>query len=307
MAAETSAAPADAPRLEMLDISKRFPGVIALSDVSLRVRPGEIHALVGENGAGKSTLIKILSGAYPADSGRILLDGSEVAIADPRAALDLGIVTIYQESNLVPELSVAENIFMGRLPLRRRLWFDRRRLIADGDRLLAALGARFSARTSVGDLSPAQRKIVELTRALSVEARIVVLDEPTAALSGGEVDVLLGVMRRLRERGVSVVFVTHRLPEILAVADRATVLRDGRWIATDPIVILDEAALITRMVGREIARFRRTGGRRDDAPLLAVHDFTGDAFTGVSFDVRPGEVVGMFGLVGAGRTELVRA
>ncbi len=297
----------DTFRLEMQGISKAFPGVQALDNVSLRIRAGEIHALVGENGAGKSTLIKILSGAYPRDSGRILLEGQEVEIASPSQALELGIVTIYQESNLSLALSVAENIYMGRLPKAGFLvrWDQLQR---QTEELLKQLDVPFKAHVPVGSLSAAQRQMVEIAKALSVSARVIVLDEPTAALTEREVAVLFGVMRRLRDRGVSIIFITHRLAEVFAVADSVTVLRDGLWVSSDPVsAIPGQETLVARMVGRQINHmFTKNEAQVGDVTLVVSH-LSGQGFRDVSFEVRAGEIVGMFGLVGSGRTDLVEA
>ncbi len=292
-------------RLEMLHISKAFPGVQALDDVTLRVRPGEIHALVGENGAGKSTLMKVLSGAYQRDAGQILIDGQEVEIRKPADALGLGIITIYQESSLSPQISVAENIFCGRLPQRGPFvaWASLY------DRTAAAL-ARFSAdispRSLVRDLSPAQSQLVEIAKALSMSARVIVFDEPTAALTQGEAEILFGVMRSLRDEGISVIFITHRLAEIFRTADRVTVLRDGAWVATEDVAAMDEDKVIVRMVGRAVHYTYERPAPANQPPRLEVRDYSGHGFTGISLQVRPGEIVGLFGLVGSGRTELVR-
>ena len=299
--------PKPAFRLEMRGISKAFPGVQALDKVSLQVRPAEVHALVGENGAGKSTLIKILSGAYPRDSGQILIEDHEVEIASPSQALALGIVTIYQESNLSPELNVAENIYMGRLP-RAGFFVRWDQLQRQTDELLKQLNLPFGAHTLVKDLSAAQRQMVEIAKALSMSARIIVLDEPTAALTEREVEVLFDVMRRLRDRGVSIIFITHRLAEVFAIADRVTVLRDGRWISCDPIDALPgEETLVARMVGRQIDHIFAKEQTQVGEVALVVRHLSGQGFRDVSFEVRSGEIVGMFGLVGSGRTNVVRA
>lgn len=294
-------------RLELVEISKAFPGVQALSMVSLRLLPGEVHALVGENGAGKSTLMKILSGAYPRDAGRILLDGQEVQIHTPHDALHLGIVTIYQESNLALEMSVAENIFMGRAPTRSGLFVDWRSLERSTQELLDELDANFSPRQLVKELSPAQRQMVEIAKALSIQARVIVLDEPTAALTEREVEILFKVVHRLKEKGVSVIYISHRLVEIFQVADRVTVLRDGLWVATSQVVDINEDALVMQMVGRQIENLYAGEQRQPGDIILDVDNLSGKGFKGVSFQVRAGEIVGLFGLVGSGRTDVMRA
>lgn len=294
-------------RLEMIGISKAFPGVQALSSVTIKVLPGEVHALVGENGAGKSTLIKILSGAYQRDEGTIRLDGHEVEIASPRHAIGLGIVTIYQEANLVPELSVAENIFLGRFPLWGGQWVRWDRLRGDAKALLDQLNTNLEPRTPVKELSAAQRQMVEIAKALSVSARVIVFDEPTASLTMLEVEALFRAIRRLRDRGVSIIFISHRLRDIFEVADRVTVLRDGHGVSTSPVAEVDEGSLVLDMVGRRVEDLSVRRGTKGGEVVLRVNDLCGRGFGGISFEVRAGEVVGLFGLVGAGRTELVRS
>jgi ribose transport system ATP-binding protein len=294
-------------RLEMVDISKAFPGVQALSNISFNLRPGEIHALVGENGAGKSTLIKILSGAYQRDSGTIRMDGDDVEISNPSHALALGIITIYQETSLCGELSVAENIFMGRLP-RSGPFVQWQGLYDDAQKLLDQLETPFDARSRLGDLSTAQRQMVEIARALSMNARVIVFDEPTASLTDSEVEVLFDTIRRLRSGGVSIIYISHRLSEIFALSDRVTVLRDGVWVSTAETGTTDEATIVRHMVGRNVDDlFSRQGEHADTEPVLTVAGLTGRKFFDISFEVHAGEIVGLFGLVGSGRTDLVRA
>jgi ABC-type sugar transport system ATPase subunit len=292
--------------LEMLGISKSFPGVQALTDVSLQLRPAEIHAVVGENGAGKSTLMKILSGAYTRDAGRILLQGQEVHLSSPDQALQRGIATIYQESNLSPELSVAENIFMGRLPHVARIFVNWPRLYQLAQPLLDQLGTTFDARTPVKALSPAQRQMTEIAKALSMSAKVIVMDEPSASLTGSEVDVLMAVMRRLRDQGVTIVFISHRLEEVFKIADRVTVLRDGQWVSTAPISETNPNTLVSQMVGRQIVNLYEKDEMAVGKSLLRVRDVSGQGFHNISFEVHESEVVGMFGLVGSGRTEVAR-
>lgn len=292
-------------RLEMLNISKAFPGVQALDDVTLQVQPGEVHALVGENGAGKSTLMKILSGAYPRDQGQLILDGQPVEVHNPRQALQLGVVTIYQESNLAPELSVAENIFMGRLQMKIFQWVAWKEVFQTAQKLLDELDAGFDAHVKVKDLSAAQRQMVEIAKALSMSARIIVLDEPTAALTEREVEILFGVIRQLRNKGVSIIFISHRLEEVFAVADRVTVLRDGKWVVTSPIEEVDESILVMRMVGRQVENLYERKSAQTGTVVLRVNKLSGKGFQDISFELRAGEIVGFFGLVGSGRTEVV--
>jgi ribose transport system ATP-binding protein len=290
----------------MEGVRKTFPGVVALDHVDFDLRRGEVHVLLGENGAGKSTLIKVLSGAHRPDEGRVLVDGEPVRIDDARTAERLGIATIYQEFNLVPELSVAENIFLGRQPRRFGL-VDRRRMNADAAGLLARVGLDVAPTARVGDLGIARLQMVEIAKALSLDARVLIMDEPTAVLTTDEVGRLFGIVRALRADGVGVVFITHHLEEIAELGDRVTVLRDGRSITQVPAGT-DRDELVRLMVGRSIeAQYprERTG---TGEPLLRVNGLTRrGAFAGISFEVRAGEVVGLAGLVGAGRTEVVRA
>ncbi len=291
--------------LEMRGIYKSFPGVQALSDVSLQIRPGEIHALVGENGAGKSTLMKILSGAYQRDAGKIFMDGHEIEIRNPADALRNGIVMIYQESSLSKELSVAENIFSGRLPtagpfVKWKLLYNRTREV------LARFDANISPQLLVKHLSPAQCQMVEIAKALSVFARVIVFDEPTAALTKSEANTLFQVMRSLKETGISIVFITHRLAEIFQTADRITVLRDGTWVTTANMQSMNEEKIIVSMVGRAVQHSYARPEEPGVKPFLEVKDLSGNGFSNIFLKVQSGEIVGLFGLVGSGRTELIR-
>lgn len=296
-------------------ITKRFPGVVALDGVDFDVQAGEVHVLLGENGAGKSTLVKILSGAYAPDSGAILIHGRSVHFTTPFDAQRAGISTVYQELALVPQLSVAENILLGALPVLqlragRRLplvdWRQARRQAAE---LLQQLGAQVDLDAPVQELSVAQRQLVEIARALRFRSRLLILDEPTSSLSDEEVAALFRVIRRLTaQSGVAVIFISHRLAEVFAIGDRVTVLRDGRKVGTYPIAAVSEDDLIRAMVGRDI---RRAFPKRRASPGPEVLRVEGLRLPGrkgsVAFSVRAGEVVGVAGLVGSGRTELVRA
>ncbi|MFE9557443.1 sugar ABC transporter ATP-binding protein [Streptomyces sp. NPDC006692] len=292
--------------LRVEGIRKSFPGVVALDGVDFDLRRGEVHVLLGENGAGKSTLIKVLSGAHRPDGGRILAAGREVRIHGAQDAERLGIATIHQEFNLVPELTVAENIFLGRQP-RRFGMIDRRRMEADAQALLQRVGLDVSPRAKVRELGIARLQMVEIAKALSLDARVLIMDEPTAVLTSEEVDKLFRIVRDLRDDGVGTVFITHHLEEIAALGDRVTVLRDGRSVGQVPAAT-PEDELVRLMVGRSIEqqypRERPDPGR----PLLSVRGLTRHGvFHDVSFEVRAGEVVGLAGLVGAGRTEVARA
>jgi len=301
----------DTPVLEMRGVRKTFPGVVALDGVDLTLHAGDVHMLLGENGAGKSTLMKILSGAYRKDDGDIRIDGRPVAIDSPRDALALGIRIIYQELNLIPHLSVAENIFLGELPSHRLCLVDWRGLYDRASRLMADLGldaASIDPRTPVGRLGMAQRQMVEIARALrSSDARILVMDEPTSSLTSREVTQLFLLIERLTARGVSIVYITHRLDEVFRIGKRVTVLRDGRHITTRRLSEVDVPELVRLMANRDLSeQFPKVRTARGRELLRVEHVSRGTALSDVSLSVHAGEVVGVAGLVGAGRTELAR-
>jgi ABC-type sugar transport system ATPase subunit len=297
------------PLLEMQEVSKSYPGVRALDGVSMTVRAGEVLALVGENGAGKSTLIKILSGAVRPDAGTVRIDGEAIDIAAPLDATGHGIATVYQEFSLFPALSVAENLFFNDIAVSRRpLSWSRMRAAAVA--VLRELGVDLDPRRPVRDLTVAEQQMLEIAKALHTRARIVVLDEPTAVLGGHDVDRLLDLISSLRERGVAVIFISHRLDEIFGVADTYLVLKDGRHTAAGRVADTDRDALVTAMVGRAVSERREiahVGGPDRGAELLRVEGLSGAGFTDASFTVHAGEVVGVAGLRGAGRTEVARA
>jgi ABC-type sugar transport system ATPase subunit len=315
---------ADTALLRMEHVSKSFPGVQALDDVSLDVGHGEILGLIGENGAGKSTLMKILSGVYAMDTGTIFLDGQPVHIHNPHQGQQLGISIIYQEFNLMPNLSVMENIFIGR-EKGRYGFLDRRQLREATQQLLDRLGVRLNPSATVRDLSVAEQQMVEIAKALSLQVRVIIMDEPTSALSETEVDHLLKIMRDLKADGIGVIFISHRLEEVLGICDRVTVLRDGRNVGTVAAAEATQDSLIRMMVGRSRSELFHSEERfadgsapaaGDEIPVLEVRDLTrrGTAMDasaivldGVSFALRRGEILGVAGLVGAGRTETVRA
>ena len=306
--------------LEMRGIRKAFPGVVALDGVDLTLEAGDVHMLLGENGAGKSTLIKILSGAYRKDAGEIRLDGQPVEIGSPRAARDLGIRVIYQELNLVPHLSVAENIFLGELPSRWGGIVDWHALTDRTTALLTDLGMTLDPRAPVGRLGLAQRQMVEIARALASsdataasgkaaagEAKILVMDEPTSALTSREVGQLFALIERLAARGVSIVYITHRLDEVFRIGRRITVLRDGRHVATRSIDQVSVVELVRLMANRDLSEpFPKVRVERG-AELLRVEKLTArGVLSDISFSLHAGEVLGISGLLGAGRTELAR-
>lgn len=289
-------------------IAKSFPGVKALDNVDFEIAEGEVHALLGENGAGKSTLIKILSGVHQADGGTMALDGKPVRFDSPQAAQASGVATIYQELLLFPELSVAENIFMGHAPkgwLGALNWSEARRRAKE---LLASLDIHdLDVDEIVGALSVGNRQRVEIAKALSQNARVLIMDEPTAALTEHDVERLFKIVRLLRERGVGIVYISHRLEEVFLLADRVTVLRDGKFVATKPVADTSHEDLIEMMVGRKIEQLFPKIEVPIGEPVLAVKDLVRRPMTnGVSLSVRAGEIVGLAGLVGAGRSELAQ-
>jgi L-arabinose transport system ATP-binding protein len=295
-------------RLTMRDIRKAFGGVQALRGVSIDARAGEVLALVGENGAGKSTLLKILSGAHLPDAGTMMLDGKPVAFSSPHQAHAAGVRVIYQEPEIIPHVSVAENIYVGELPRRLHI-VERRRLVARARADIARYGfAETLSATTLGErLSPAQRQLVEIMRALIADVRVIAFDEPTSSLSNVEVDALFRLITRLRAEGIAVLYVSHRLPEIFRMTDRVTVLRDGAVVGTRPIAETNSDELVSMMVGRDLtSMFVRQSHRAGDV-VLSVRGLRSDDVNDVSFDVRAGEVVGIAGLVGAGRSELAHA
>jgi ABC-type sugar transport system ATPase subunit len=302
--------------LRMAGISKSFPGVVALQDVSLEVAPGEILALLGENGAGKSTLLKILSGAQQPDQGTIALEGKAVAFATPHAAQRLGIATIYQEFTLAPNMTIAENVFIGREP-GMKPFVNWRRMAAETRAITSRLGLTLDPMAFVRDLSVAEQQLVEIARALSMDARLIVMDEPTAALSQAEVEKLFRIVRDLRARGLAIIFVTHRLEEVMEIADRYVVLRDGRHAGAGSVKETGIDAIIRLMVGREVnALYTHRKAERAGSVALRIENLSrrGDAadenatvLHDVTFEVRHGEILGLAGLVGAGRTETVRS
>jgi ribose transport system ATP-binding protein len=295
------------PILQMRGISKRYPGARALTNGNLDVRSGEVHILVGENGAGKSTLMKILSGAVRADAGEILLDGRPVELHGPLRARQLGISTIYQELSLVPHLSVAENIFLGKTPTRFAGIVDSRRMRQDARRILDGLGVPIDCDAPVHSLRLAQQQMVEVARALSDDARILVMDEPTSALSQREVAQLFATIERVTANGVAVVYISHRMDEVFRIGQRVTVLRDGSHVATRNIAEVTAAELVRLMADREVTEHypRRTHSLGEE--LLRVDRLNGSGLKDISFVLRRGEILGIAGLAGAGRTRLARA
>jgi ribose transport system ATP-binding protein len=294
--------------LEVLGLRKTFPGVVALDNVDFDLRRGEVHALLGANGAGKSTLIKIIAGLYQADAGEIRIDGQHVAIRDPQTAKDLGISVIYQDLALAPNLSVAENLFLGRELLTPLGLIDWRRTKAKAQRLLDRVGADIATDAIVSNLSIARRQLVEIAKALGVDAKLLILDEPTASLSRGEAEKLFALVRRLAQSGVGIVYVSHRLEEIAPLVDRVTVLRDGKSVGTYPVKQLDREKVVALITGHERICAQPEGKRKSalGEPLLELcHLGRNEEFHDISLTLHRGEILVLTGLVGAGRTELL--
>ncbi|MFD0662466.1 sugar ABC transporter ATP-binding protein [Thermocatellispora tengchongensis] len=298
-----------APIVRMRGIGKQFPGVVALDGVDFRLLPGEVHALMGENGAGKSTLIKVLTGVYGIDAGSIELEGRPVAFSGPLEAQRAGISTVYQEVNLCTNLSVAENVFIGREPRRlgRIRWREMRRRAAA---LMARLEIDVDVTAPLSSYSLAVQQMVAIARAVDVDAKVLILDEPTSSLDAGEVAQLFRIMRRLKGEGIAILFVSHFLDQVYEIADRMTVLRNGRLVGEYRTAELPQVELVAKMIGRELADLERLEERppaREGAPLLEARELgRAGAIEPFTLTIRRGEVVGLAGLLGSGRTEAAR-
>ncbi|MEV8441401.1 sugar ABC transporter ATP-binding protein [Actinosynnema sp. NPDC051121] len=296
------------PLLQLRDVSKSFQAVRALRGVSLSLHAGEVHALAGENGAGKSTVVRIIGGEHRPDAGEVLLDGEPVRFSSPRDARQRGVAVIHQEPVQFPDLSAAENVFMGRQPLRRGRRIDRREMRRRTAELFDRLGVPLDPDRPTRGLSIADQQVVEIAKALSADARVIVMDEPTAALSAIEAERLFRVARGLAERGAALLFISHRLEEMYELCDRVTVLRDGALVSSDPMADVPRDELVRRMVGRSVEQLFPKRRTEIGEPRLVVDGLTrAGAFRDVSFTVRRGEIVGLAGLVGSGRTEVARA
>jgi ABC-type sugar transport system ATPase subunit len=296
------------PVLRMVQIEKRFPGVHALDRVDFDLQAAEVHVLLGENGAGKSTLMKVLSGSLPPDGGRIFVNGKEVHALSPERARQLGIGMVYQELSLVPALSVAENIFLGK-PQRSRLGtVDWPRIYREAEKSLADLGVEIDPRTEVRRLDVAEQQLTEIARVLTAQPRIVLLDEPTSALSDSERERLFAIIRRLRDRGVGLVYISHRLAEVPMIGQRVTVMRDGKVVGTLPVAQADEPTLVNLMVGRRLTEQYPKQSLPPGRGVLRLENLAvRGKLHGVSLELREGEILGIFGLMGAGQPELARA
>jgi len=296
------------PVLELSRVVKSFGAVVALRSGSIRVESGSIHALVGENGAGKSTLVKIVAGLYRRDAGEFRLRGEDVDFSTTAQSKAAGVAVIYQEPTLFPDLSVTENVFMGRQPTDRLGRIDRRRMRQEVDSLFRRLGVRIDPDRLAEGLSIADQQIIEIAKAVSLDARVLIMDEPTAALSGVEVERLFAVARSLRDEGRGIVFISHRFDEVFSLCDTITVMRDGSFVSSDPTTAVTEDEIVRRMVGRDVTELFPKQETTIGEPLLEVDGLTSTGvFADVRFTVRSGEIVALAGLVGAGRSEIARA
>ena len=294
--------------LSLQNIRKEFPGVLALDNVSLKAEAGKVHALMGENGAGKSTLIKILSGAYTKDDGKILFNGKEISITNPNDSLNYGIKVVYQEISLIPEFTVGENIFLEKFPLNKFGAIDWKKLYDDCDELLKGIGFNLNVREKVANLSISEQQIIEIARAIFQNASIVVMDEPTSSLTPKEIDKLFQVIERLKNNNISIIYITHKIDEIFKIANDVTVLRDGKFISYRNISETSEEILIQDMVGRKVdQQFKRSIKSFNDVQMNVKNLSTLSKLDNISFKLHKGEILGFFGLMGAGRTELAKA
>lgn len=297
--------------LEMKDVYKAFPGVVALNHVQLQLKPGKVHALMGENGAGKSTLMKCMFGIYTMDEGEIFLDGEKVEIHNPSEALEKGIAMVHQELQPIPARTIGENIYLGRYPLKKLGPFtvvDHKKMYEDAARVLKEVRMDFDPRGKVGDLSVSQMQSVEIAKAVSANCRVLILDEPTSSLTQNEVDALFRIVEDLKAKGVAIVYISHKMDEILRISDEVTIMRDGQYIGTWDAKGLTTDFIITKMVGRELTNLYPPRENVPGEVVFEVEDFTSinpKSFRDVTFNVRKGEILGVAGLVGAQRTELM--
>ncbi len=298
---------AKAPLLEMTGIDKAFPGVQALSKAQMTVRAGTVHSLMGENGAGKSTLMKCLFGIYKKDAGEIRMEGKLVNFTDPRHALDNGVAMVHQELNQVLRRNVMENVWLGRLPLKHGL-VDSQKMYRDTKKVFEGLGIDIDPKRIIGTLSVSNRQMIEIAKAVSYDAKILVLDEPTSSLTENEVERLFGIIRHLTQKGVGIIYISHKMDEILRISDEVTIMRDGMWIATRDAKNLTTEEIVRLMVNREMTQRFPPKNNQPGEVALEVKDLSGKyepTFHDVSFSVRKGEVLGISGLVGSRRTELL--
>lgn len=297
--------------LEMKEISKSFPGVQALDRVSLKIKKGSVHALMGENGAGKSTLMKCLFGIYKMDSGEVLLENEHVNIKDTQEALSLGIAMVHQELQSIPERNIAENIFCGRYPMKKRAYLkmiDHKKMMEDTEKLLSEINLKLSPKTKLADLSVSQRQSIEIAKAISCGAKIVIMDEPTSSLSEHEVNALFDIIQRLKEKGTSIIYISHKIEEILKISDEVTIMRDGTYVGSWSSSELTTDMIIQKMVGRELTNRYPQRKSKPQGNILQVENLSSTdpkSFQNISFELRKGEIFGIGGLVGAQRSELM--
>lgn len=294
--------------LEMRNINKSFPGVKALDQAQLMVKPGTVHALMGENGAGKSTLMKVLFGIYKADSGEVFINGQRVNFSGPKDALENGVAMVHQELNQVMKRDVADNMLLGRFPTKGGFFIDQKKMYKYCDEVLKDIGININPRTITENLSVAQRQLVEIGKAVSYNAKILVLDEPSSSLTDQEVEILFSIIDKLKNRGVGIIYISHKMDEILRISDQVTIMRDGQWIATEDAVNLTTDKIISLMVGRNVDNVYPPKTNKPEGELLRVENLSGlypPKVENASFNLRKGEILGISGLVGARRTELV--
>ena len=293
--------------VELKEITKIFPGVKALDGVSFDIREGEVHSLCGENGAGKSTLIKVMTGAHQADGGEFLIDGAPVHIKSTQESISLGISCVYQELSIAPQLDVAKNLFIGNLPMKSGM-VDHKTLYRRSSEILSELGMEISPKTIAGDLSVGQQQMIEIGRALTRNARVIIMDEPTSSLSESETETLFGVIKKLTEKNIAVVYISHKLDEVMYLSDRITVIRDGKNIISKNKDEITQDELIANMIGRPLQNLYLKEPAEFGETMLEIKNLSRKGvFEDISFSVRKGEVLGFFGLVGAGRSEIMRA
>ena len=295
-------------RLEMRGVVKTFPGVKALDHAQLKLRPGSVHALMGENGAGKSTLMKCMFGIYHMDEGEVIYEGEPVHIRGPLDALHRGIAMVHQELQPIPERSIAENIYVGRYPMKMGFLVDHEKMYQDAAEVLKEVHLNFDPKAKLGTLSVSQMQLVEIAKAVSADCKVLILDEPTSSLTAAEVEALFTIVNELRSKGVSIVYISHKMDEILRISDEVTIMRDGQYIGTWEAKELTTDFIITKMVGRELSNLYPTRSNTPGEVVFEVEDFTSinpKSFRHASFSVRKGEILGVAGLVGAQRTELM--
>lgn len=293
--------------LELKGISKSFPGVKALDGVNLKLRPGSVHALCGENGAGKSTLMKIINGIYKMDEGEIIYKGEKIIPQGPKQMMDMGISTIHQELSPILDMTIAENIFLGREPYTKYRTMDWKQLWSDTQKLMDEFGFGYDPKRIMRSLKVSDIALIEIVKAISREASVIIMDEPTSSITESEVHVLFKNIRRLQQKGVGIIYISHKMDEIFQICDEVTIFRDGQWIHNCRIEEIDRDSVIEKMVGREIRnQFQKEEAEIGDVVLRAEH-FSGERFSDINFSIRKGEIVGFAGLVGAGRSELFRA